>query len=327
MDKKTCLIALWHRYQFWQIPQKYIDYLISSSPYINYIIAWNQSELMKKISDADILYCWEIQEKHLKLAKNLEWIQLASSGLDKRIPNNFFDQYNISLTNMKGVGASAIAEFVLGVIISINRGLWKAAIDSAVREWNREHFLRNMIYAKSLPETTVGILGFGSIGSKIYSILKPLGVNIKICSRNKTINNDFDNFYPLSQLNFFLNSLDYLIISLSLNDETRQLIGVKELQSMSINTFIINIAREEIIERSSLIKAIFERKIRGVLLDVLIHEPPTVYTLYPIKDNIVITPHIASLSKDFWKDSIDIFYKNINLFLSKSHKINEVISF
>lgn len=324
MNKKTCLIALWHKYQFWQIPQICIDHLISSTPKINFIIAWNQAELIEKIGNADILYCWEIQEKHLKLAKNLVWIQLASSGLDKRIPHNFFAQYNIALTNMKGVGASAVAEFVLGVIISVNRGLWKSVIDSSTRKWDREHFLKDETYAKSLPETTVGILGFGSIGSQIYSLLKPIGLNVKICSRNRIIN---DNFFPISQLHVFLASLDYLIISIPLNEETRHLIGDEALGLMSASTFIINIAREEIIDRACLLNALAERKIRGALLDVLAHEPPTADTLYPDDNNIVITPHIASLSKNFWHDSLNLFCSNVGLFLDGSNKTNEVTSF
>lgn len=327
MKKKNCLVALWHKYPFWQIPLEYINYLSYYYPHINFMVARSSTELIEKISEAEILYCWEIKETHLEHAKNLSWIQLASSGVDKRIPPNFFKKYNISLTNMKGVGATAIAEFVLGVIISFNRGLYKATLDSAVRKWDRASFLQDSIYAKSLSETTIGILGFGAIGFKIYSLLMPLGVKIKICSRSKPSINGFDNFYSLSQMSAFLDSLDYLIISLPLNDETHHLIEFPEIQLMSPNTFIINVAREEIINREALLKGIFENKIRGILIDVLAQEPPLENAFYPLHDNIIITPHIASLSKSFWEDSINIFCKNIDLFLQKLVKINETFSF
>ncbi|HVV69165.1 MAG TPA: NAD(P)-dependent oxidoreductase [Patescibacteria group bacterium] len=323
-----CLIALYHRYHFWRVPQKYKEILSAQFPSINFIFVSNNQELDQKLYLADVLFCWEINENQLDKASKLSWIQLASSGLDKRIPPNFFSQYQHELTVMKGVAASAVAEFVLGIILGVNRRIFEAIIDSTAGIWNRESYVDNDSNIKSLNETCVGILGYGAIGSKLSCLLNSLGVRVIVCSKSKPVNDDyFSAYFSASEIDTFLVDLDFLVLTLPLNADSSDLLNENKFKLISKNTFIINIARESIINRESLINAINEKKIKGVLIDVLDIEPPVPESRYPVSPKIFITPHIAALSNNYWKDSMEIFMANLNAHLNKEPKINRVYHF
>lgn len=330
MSNIKCLIALNHRYKFWKIPEQYIKKLMERFPGVSFIVTSNHIHTNEEIPSAKVIFCWEVNNENLNLAKNLQWIQLASSGIDKRIPKDFFSHYDIELTNMKGIGASSVAEFVLASIVSVNRGIWRAVIDSSNGIWNRNYFLEDTSYTKSLSETTVGILGFGAIGIKLYTLLTRLDVKVNICSKstpNLIANNS--KFYSMLEIEEFVTQLDFLVLALPLNNQTKGLIDFRILSLMPKNAFIINIAREEIIDRSSLLEVLKINNIKGVLFDVLSIEPPIKIQdkKFLLDEKIIITPHIASLSSSYWDESIRIFSNNLESHLSGKVKVNIVNSF
>jgi phosphoglycerate dehydrogenase-like enzyme len=328
MRKINCTIALKHTYKFWTIPNSFVKLIKEEFPLVAFDFVSTENELALKLSKAEIFFGWAISRKLLANAKNLAWIQIASTGIDRRLPNDFFTGYKIELTNMKGVGADAVAEFVLGIIIGINRGLFKAATDSYNHIWNRKYYLDIKPATKGLAQTKVGVLGYGAIGRKISFLLKHLNAKISICSRTNWDAEDKDYcFFTLERLDLFLKNLDFLIVALPLNGNTHHIIGDKELALLPQSCFIINIAREELIEEKSLIKAINNKKIKGAWIDVLKQEPPLSTIDYYEEKKILLSPHIASICEHYWDEAIQIFLLNLDRHLCGKNKINILNSF
>lgn len=262
------------------------DELEDAIPEINLNVARTPPESDRMISTADVVVASFFPSKLLAQASNVRWVQALSSGVD------FYDldtlrERDIALTNVAGIHAELIAEQVLGYMLTFER-----EIHTGIRQQDRNVWERYQ--AGEIRGKTLGIIGLGAIGTQIATYAKAFGMDVIGTKRDPdTPLEDVDEVYPPAGLFDVLSRSDYVVLACPLTDETRGLIGTKELGAMKSDAIVINIARGEVVDEDALIYALQQNVVGGAALDVFKEEPYT--TESPLWDlsNVIMTPHMA----------------------------------
>src|SRR3954464_4060095 len=148
---------------------------------------------------------------------------------------------------------------------------------------------------------TLGLLGFGKLGSKVGAIGKAIGMNLIAWSENLTQEKAAAGGAKLVSKEDLFRQSDFLSIHLVLSPRSRGLVGGKDVALMKPTAFIINTSRGPIIAEPSLLAALGSRKIAGAGLDVFESEPlPLSHPLRKL-DNVVLTPHLGYVSQEGYK--------------------------
>ena len=164
---------------------------------------------------------------------------------------------------------------------------------------NRKYFFND------IRNSTIGIIGFGNIGRKLYDLLKPFNCNILV--HDPYISTSEISQYDVSKtdLNSLLMASDIVTLHVPLNNETKYLIDFKEFLLMKSKSIIINTSRGGVVNELAFLKAIKENKINGGAFDVVENESPfgvsNSLLVQEARHNkkILITPHVGGSSQDY----------------------------
>jgi phosphoglycerate dehydrogenase-like enzyme len=242
-------------------------------------------------------------------APRLEWIHSFSAGID-RVATPAVRGRGLVVTNARGVFSRPIAEYVVMMCLAIVRHLPQLLELQRERTWQP-------LRGAELGGLTIGIVGFGSIGSEIAQLLAPFGARILATRRHPARGaNDLPNveLLGLDQLDELLRASDIVVVAAPLTDETAGMIGAPQLQEMPEHAWLINIARGRLIDELALRRALEAGWIAGAVLDVFNEEPlPPDSPLYSTP-NLIITPHTSWSSDRVVDRSIDLFVENLGRF-------------
>ena len=172
--------------------------------------------------------------------------------------------------------------------------------DKLIREgrWAEQH----NYHGYGLEGRTLGLIGVGNIGHEVFLLAKPFGMRHIAYDPYVTPEAVADVDVKLVDLDTLLAESDYVCLSCLLSEETRHLIGEKELKKMKKTAFLVNVARGPVVDEAALIKALQEGWIRGAGLDVFDQEPVSPDNPLLKMDNVVLTPHaLAQTDQTFTK--------------------------
>ncbi|XP_078309393.1 glyoxylate/hydroxypyruvate reductase A-like isoform X1 [Crassostrea virginica] len=222
----------------------------------------------------------------------LKWFHSCSAGVDELRGSLSKLPEDLICTRMGEGYGGFMAEYVIGQIISREHYFPQMLKDQEQKLWQRTKFIKK----RSLCGLTIGILGTGAIGSQIAAICKAFGMIVKGLSRTKKVL-PFPNFDILMQqqdLGQFLAGCDYVCSVLPSTPETSGLLSGNVLKAcQEKETVLINIGRGDVIDESSLIKALNMKWIAGAIMDANEKEPLTKDSPLWNEPNVVITPHIS----------------------------------
>lgn len=198
----------------------------------------------------------------------------------------------VPVGNTPDVLTQATAEVALGLMISAARNFNSANAEAVAGLWKDWNPTGHLGY--SLREKKLGIIGMGRIGLRLAEMCKD-AFRMNILYTSQSIKENRLNAQKVS-LEELLKESDFVSIHTPLNPETRNLIGLSELNLMKKSAVLINTARGEIIDQEALISALKDNKIFAAGLDVTTPEPlPKDNELFQLK-NALILPHIGSAS-------------------------------
>ena len=179
--------------------------------------------------------------------------------------------------------ATSILTFILGLSHKL---FLKDRITRAGR-WNETKFHMG----EGLVGKTVGSIGMGNIGGELFRLLAPLNMNLIACDPAKT-QADADKLgVKLVDMDTLLREADFVCVNCFLSEQTRGLIGERELSLMKRSAYLINTARGPIVNEAALYKALTDKRIAGAALDVFEQEPASAENPLFKLDNIIVTPH------------------------------------
>lgn len=215
------------------------------------------------ISNGHEYYTPEILSK----LPNLKIIQFYGIGYSKCIDIDVANKYNKIIMNTPKVNSYSVAEFTLGLILTLNQKLLQHNEDTRNGRWEEKTFF-------DLKDKTIGIAGMGHIGTIVADILYK-AFNVKILFYDKLDKEDIQNKYQAEKVSLdrLFKESDIVTLHLPLNNETRNLIGSNELSLMKSNSYLINTARAEIIDPEALYNTLNNNKIAGCAFDGFYEEP------------------------------------------------------
>ena len=241
-------------------------------------------------------------------AGRLRVIQTTSAGVDwliGRVPEH------VRVCNARGVYDAPLAEWVVGAILAMQRGLVQSRDAQARHEWNAQE-------AAELLGRRVVILGLGSIGSAIADRLCPFGVEVTGVGRTAR-----DGVLGLAELDEVLRDAEILINMLPLTTETRGLLDARRLSLLPDGALVVNGGRGRTIDTAALVAELRTGRIRAAL-DVTDPEPlPPDHPLWEIP-NVLITPHMAGDSPGSTIRSFELAGDQVRRFAAGEPLINEV---
>jgi len=319
------LIALYHKLSPWNLPESMVASLRNEFASVDIERADSQEELERRIEEVDILFGWRLPREVFLRARRLKWVHVAAAGVGGSLHKEIIDSPMI-LTNCQGIHSIPAAEHAMGLILSLLRKLPLAVKYQIRGEWGTEGMLEGVHQFDELYGKTMGIIGLGSIGREIAKRANCFGMRVIATRRHslRELPEGVDQLLPPEELPLLLKGADWVVISVPLTSRTRGLIGKGELALMKRSAYLVNISRGKIIQEKALIKALEEGKIAGAALDVFEEEPlPQGSPLYGM-DNVIITPHIAGLSRYYFERALDIFRSNLSKYIKGEPLINVV---
>jgi len=215
----------------------------------------------------------------------------------------------IVVTYTPSANAESVAEYTVGLMLALSRRIVDAHMFMKSGEWARLEFIGFDLKGK-----TLGMIGLGSIGSRVAEISKAFGMRVlaydPYVDKSKATSLGVD----LTSLDDLLLESDFVSIHASLTSETRGLIGERELKLMKPTAFLINTARGAIVDENALIKALKEKWIAGAAIDVYTEEP--LPKNHPLRktENTILTPHIASYTYEAVKKTDEMVLEALETF-------------
>lgn len=197
----------------------------------------------------------------------------------------------IIITYSKGSNKISVAEHVIAVMLSLAKTLNQK--QKLIKEGG---WRSNEIKGIELSGKTLGIIGFGLIGSAIAERLR-YGWNVTVLVYDPYISKEIVGEYgaiKVDNIDIIITDSDFITLNATITEETRGMIGERELRMMKPTAYIINTARSELIDKNALIRAIKENWIAGLALDVYDEEPIDKDNPFlKMGDNVIVTPHAA----------------------------------
>ncbi len=180
-----------------------------------------------------------------------------------------------------------VATSILTFILALSHKLFLKDRITRAGRWNETKFHMG----EGLVGKTVGSIGMGNIGGELFRLLAPLNMNLIACDPAKT-QADADKLgVKLVDMDTLLREADFVCVNCFLSEQTRGLIGERELSLMKRSAYLINTARGPIVNEAALYKALTDKRIAGAALDVFDQEPASAENPLFKLDNIIVTPH------------------------------------
>lgn len=248
----------------------------------------------------------------LSILPHVRFVQRVGVGYDN-LDLEALKAAGIVAAYTPGANAVAVAEHTILLMLALLKRF--VAAESATRKGGWPTMELFQAGLGDLANTTVGLVGFGSIGHAVAQRLAPFGSRLLYTARHSVD--------PATEKQFGIRyaSLDDLLASsmivslhVPLNEATRRLIGEAELAKMPAGAFLINTSRGEVIDEAALRPAIESGKLGGAALDVLDNESPGGNPFADLPQ-VIVTPHIAGGSRAAVQRAIQMALANIARYL------------
>jgi phosphoglycerate dehydrogenase-like enzyme len=273
----------------------------------------------------------------LNLAPNLHWIQYHYAGVDFILDSPLLQKNDLQITNMSGASAIQEGEYILGMLLALGHRMPELFQNQIKHDWPTDRWEKFSPY--ELTNSTVGLVGYGSIARETARLLQPFGVTILAAKRNAmnpldtgyTIEghgdpegNLFTRLYPILAIKSMIKECDFVVVLLPLTSQTRGLFDAEVLHAMKPSSYLIVASRGGIVDESALIQALNEKAIAGAVLDVFSREPLPVESPLWKAPNVILTPHVSGFSPNYKERAGNMFVENLKRYLHGEPLFNRV---
>jgi glycerate dehydrogenase len=237
-----------------------------------------------------------------------------------------WESFDVELSRRHGLtitntiyGAQTIAEYAFALLLEVCHHV--AAHDRRIRtiDWsqvsNQGEFCQAVTPQIELFEKTIGIVGLGEIGYAVAKMAYGFGMRVVAYSAHKKSGEKYRFVEQVNNLDELLSRSDFISLHLPHTPATEHIIDARAITSMKDGVILINTARGALIDEQSLADALASGKIRAAGLDVLTEEPPLHGSPLLTAPNVIITGHIAWLTKESRLRAVDMAIQNFAAYL------------
>ncbi len=262
-------------------------------------VKMSREQLMDVISNYDVILTRigiKFDRELLEKAANLRIIATATTGTD-HIDLDYAKEKNIEVISAPGINATAAAEYTMSMILSLARKIPWGFESIKSSQWERSKFMGNELNGK-----TIGIIGFGRIGSQVGRYAKSFGMKILTYDPyiNKILAEELG--AKIVSMDELLSNSDVVTIHAFATPENENMISADQFSKMKRSAFLINVARGSLVDEDALVGALENKRINGAAIDVMKEEPPSENNkllLYAkSNENLIITPHLGGSTKE-----------------------------
>lgn len=249
-------------------------------------------KLRQEKAHALILRTGKAPAEVIKASPNLKVIAKHGIGVDN-IDVLTATALRIPVLVTASANYQSVAEHTLGLMLSLAKDIpW---LDSRIRQgfWDKTQYRGVELYGKSL-----GLIGFGRIGRRVYELVMPLKMKVLVFDPFLSEENLPPGITRVQHLEELLKSADIVSLHCPLTEQTKHLIGKKELRVMKKRAWLINTARGEVVEENALIEALKGGWIAAAGIDTFQKEPPEDLQSLCQAGKIVMTPHVAAATEE-----------------------------
>ena len=203
----------------------------------------------------------------------------------------------VRVVNTPGRNASAVAEFTIGAILAETR-LIRAGHEALRQGVWRGDLYRADRTGRELSEMTVGVVGYGAVGTRVVALLKPFGCRVLVADPYVQLSaRDREDGVIQTDLSRLLREADIVSLHARVTEETTGFIGAGEFAAMKRGALLVNTARGPLVDYDALYAALVSGHLGGAMLETFAIEPaPEDWPLLKLP-NVTLTPHIAGASR------------------------------
>lgn len=234
-----------------------------------------------------------IDPEIIRREKNLRALVRHGAGLDM-IPMDVATQSGALVANVPGVNAVTVAEHAIWSALSLLRR--NPEVSAQMRNCGWEDARKYSVSGRDLTGKTIGVVGFGNIGSQIARIAR-VGFNMKVVATTRTTSRLPTEIVAIP-LNELLAASDVVVLTCPLSAETRGLIDADAISRMKPRSVLINVSRGPVVVEEPLVEALKTGHLGGAALDVFSTQPlPRDHPILDL-DNVILTPHMAGITEE-----------------------------
>lgn len=273
----------------------------------------------QRIEAAEVIVSNKIRltEEVLKNAKNLKLICLAATGYDS-VDTGYCARNGIGVCNVLGYSTQSVAQLTAAMVLELvnHLGQYREYVHSGA--YSRSGVANSLtpvwheLYGK-----TWGIIGGGNIGRQVAKIAEAFGCRVLVCRRKA------DSEYETADLDTLCAESDIISVHVPLTEETRGMIGPKEIARMKQGVILVNVARGAVTDEAALAEAVRCGHIGGLGVDVFTQEPfgeDHPFSTLLDRSNVCLTPHTAWGALETRNRCMAMVAENISAFCQGQRK-------
>lgn len=273
-------------------------------------------EVVARIRDASIVITNKVKlpGEVLAQAPAVKLIAVAATGTDN-VDLAYCRAHGIVVSNIRGYAVHTVPEHAFMMMLALRRSLlgWRQDLRAGLWE-TAEQFCLFTRPIHDLHSSTLGLIGYGSLGRGMHRLAEAFGMRVLI-AEHKGAAQVREGYTPFETV---LREADVISLHTPLTPETRHLIGAREFLMMKPGAILINTARGGLVDEAALVDALKSGAIAGAGFDVLSVEPPVAGNPLLQLDlpNFILTPHVAWSSREAMQTLADQLVDNIEAFVA-----------
>jgi (S)-sulfolactate dehydrogenase len=253
----------------------------------------DRPRLLEQVADAQAIFIrnrTRIDDELIAAARKMQVVGRLGVGLDN-IDMGACAKAGIRVIPAVGANAVSVAEYVIGAMLVLMRGVYGMTPSMVVGEWPRQ----GHAFGRELLGKTLGLVGLGSIARHVAARASSFEMRIVACDPYISEQDPVWQNIERMELGQLLSNADVITVHTPLNEQTRNLIDATALDRMKPTAILINTSRGGTVDEVALARALRNGVIGGAALDVFASEPlgPDPASTFADVPNLLLTPHVA----------------------------------
>lgn len=311
------LIVVHHRFDLWNVPAWFGQRLSQEFPQLQISQRDNYEGIEEYLREVEILFTISLRPQQFAAASKLRWIHAPTAAVHQLLFAELMKSAVI-VTNSREVHGPVVAEHVMALIFALAKKIPQAAVLQQKHIWGQEAIWNEGARPRELAGATLGLIGVGSIGRRVTQMASALGMRVIAVREHieKGSPEGVEAVFAPSALDEMLKQSDYVVLAAPLIAGTQGLINAERLAVMKPGACLINVGRGPQVEETALVDALRSRHLAAAALDVFEKEPlPSDSPLWGL-ENLLITPHTASMTEKVWQRHYEFFSANLRRYLT-----------
>ncbi|MFZ3208809.1 MAG: phosphoglycerate dehydrogenase [Geobacteraceae bacterium] len=252
-----------------------------------------KEELLNAIGDYEAIITrsgTNVDKAVLDAGKKLKLVARAGVGIDN-VDVEYASAKGVIVVNAPFGNTNSAAEHAMALLLSFCRNITRANASLKGGEWKRSPFTGVELKGK-----TAGVIGLGKVGGRVATRLKAFECEVLACDPYIAVKRAHDLGVKLVSHDEIYKNCDIITLHTPLTDETKGMVGVREIAMMKDGVILVNAARGGIIDEQALLDGLKSGKVAGAAVDVYSVEPPDTEILKELisQERLVVTPHLGA---------------------------------